>query len=173
MRLDAGAAANRREAVPAGDASVRGILRALAPLGREAELLAENRRRLRPASQEEAQALWKGLIEGAWSLLDHVESGGKRFVLTRRNPIGASDPNALTPRERAVLAFAAMGRQNKYIAYALGLSPSTVAAHLRSACRKLGFASRREVILSFAPLVAPAADRAPRPRDRRTAAPSA
>jgi DNA-binding CsgD family transcriptional regulator len=120
------------------------------------------RGRLRVADPEEALALWNGLIEGTWSLLDHAESDGRRFVLARRNAPGVSDPKALAPRERVVLAFAAMGHQNKYIAYLLGLSPSTVAAQLRSACRKLGFGSRREAIATFASLVV-SGGRTPRP----------
>ncbi len=111
------------------------------------------RGRLRMADPEEALLLWKGLVDGTWSLLDHADSDGKRLVLARRNEPGLRDPKALAPRERAVLAFAAMGHQNKFIAYLLGLAPSTVAAHLQSACRKLGFASRREAIETFAPLV--------------------
>lgn len=119
------------------------------------------RGRLRVADPEEALLLWKGLVDGTWSLVDHADSDGRRFVLARRNEPGVRDPKALAPRERAVLAFAAMGHQNKYIAYLLGLAPSTVAAHLHSACRKLGFASRREVIETFAPLVGTTAAAAP------------
>ncbi len=64
-----------------------------------------------------------------------------------------TDPKALTEQERASLAFAAMGHQDKYIGYLLGLAASTVSGHLRSAERKLGLASRAELIQRFAPLV--------------------
>lgn len=80
------------------------------------------------------------------------------------------DLKALTQRERSVLAFASMGHQNKFIAYLLGLSAGTVAAHLRSAQRKLGLASRAELIGSFASLVqvvaAPECSVAPPPEHR-------
>jgi len=108
----------------------------------------------RRADPEEALRLWKGLIDGTWSLVDHTEADGRRLILARRNQPGVRDPKALAPRERQALAFAAMGHQNKYIGYLLGLPPSTVAAHLDSARRKLGLGSRRELIETFAPLVA-------------------
>lgn len=132
------------------------------------------RGRLRLADPEEALSLWKGLVDGTWSLLDHADSDGRRFVLARRNEPGVRDPKALGPRERAVLAFAAMGHQNKYIAYLLGLAPSTVATHLRSACRRLGLGSRREIIETFAALVrgGGGTDPAPPPRDPRDDGPS-
>jgi DNA-binding CsgD family transcriptional regulator len=45
--------------------------------------------------------------------------------------------------------IAAMGRSNKWIGYALGLAPSTVAGHLSSAVARLGFRSRTELILGL------------------------
>jgi DNA-binding CsgD family transcriptional regulator len=65
---------------------------------------------------------------------------------------------ALTRNERSVLAFAAMGHQNKYIAYLLGFSPSAVTSHLRSAQRKLGLSSRGDLIRTFARVVLAAPD---------------
>lgn len=37
-----------------------------------------------------------------------------------------------------MLAYVSMGYSNKQIAYTLGLAPSTVSSHLRSAMRRLG-----------------------------------
>jgi hypothetical protein len=65
---------------------------------------------LRWTSPEEALSLWDALLDGRWSLVDHVDSDGRRFVLARRNPPGARDLRALAPQERAVLALAAEGR---------------------------------------------------------------
>ncbi len=107
------------------------------------------RGRARHASPEEAVELWRGLVDGTWSLVDHLETGGKRYVLAVRNPPGVCDPRALTQRERDVLGLAIMGRSNKWIAYALGLSTSTIAEHLHVAGRKLGARSRPELILAW------------------------
>ncbi len=105
---------------------------------------------LRRASPDEALELWRGLVNGAWSIVDHEDSDGRRFLLARRNAPGVPDPKALTATERDVVAYAALGRSNKFIGYMLGLSPSTIAAHLRSAERKLGLSSRWELIRMFA-----------------------
>jgi DNA-binding CsgD family transcriptional regulator len=88
-------------------------------------------------------------VDGTWSLVDHVESDGRRWVLARRNAPGARDPKALSPRERDVLALAALGHSNKYVGYLLGLAPSTVAGHLAAAQRKLRLRSRSELIAMF------------------------
>jgi DNA-binding NarL/FixJ family response regulator len=57
-------------------------------------------------------------------------------LLARRR---RDDPlEALTPREREILALMAEGRSNKGICHALWLSPKTVETHIRGAFAKLG-----------------------------------
>jgi DNA-binding NarL/FixJ family response regulator len=57
-------------------------------------------------------------------------------LLTRRR---RTDPlDALTPREREILALMAEGRSNQGISRALWLSPKTVETHIRGAFAKLG-----------------------------------
>lgn len=119
-------------------------------LGRAVRAVERARGAARRVEPGDALALWRGLVAGTWSLVDSVDSDGKRFVLARRNTPGVREPRALTPRERDVLAFAALGHANKYVAYLLGLRPSTVAAHLASGQRKLGLRSRAELIRMFA-----------------------
>lgn len=104
------------------------------------------RGRLRHADPEEALDIWLALFDGRWSVVEHVESDGRRFLLARRNAPGARDPMAVTQGERDVLACIARGHSNKYTAYLLGVATSTVATRLESALRKLGLSSRREVI---------------------------
>lgn len=104
----------------------------------------------RRVAPEEALALWEALVAGTWSLVDATDTDGKRFVLARRNVPGVREPKALTSPERDVLAYAARGHSNKYIAYLLGVRPSTVASQLASASRKLGLRSRSELIRTFA-----------------------
>jgi len=110
------------------------------------------RGRLRWRDPDGALQLWKGLVDGTWSLVDHEDTDGRRWVLARRNAPEVRDPKALNPRERQVLSFAVRGHSNKYIGYLLGLAPSTVATHLQSVQRKLTVSSRRELIQVFGAL---------------------
>lgn len=101
---------------------------------------------LRRTDPEEATRLWQGLVDGQWSLVDHVDHDNKRFVLVRRNEPNIRDPKALAPRERHVAALAVYGFSNKHIAYQLGISATTVSSHLNAALRKLNLGSRRELV---------------------------
>jgi DNA-binding CsgD family transcriptional regulator len=133
-------------------ADARGAARspaARARLGEAVRRIERVRSRARRVSAGETVELWRGLVDGTWSLVDHVEAGGRRMVLAVRNAPGVVDPRALTPLERDVLGLALMGRSNKWIGYALGIAPSTVADHLSRASRKMGARSRTELILSF------------------------
>jgi DNA-binding CsgD family transcriptional regulator len=93
---------------------------------------------LRRRDPERAMALWQAMVEGRWSLVDHFDSDGRRFVVAHRNDASVPDMRGLTLRERQVAAYAALGHANKLIAYELGLSLSTVGEHLASARVKLG-----------------------------------
>lgn len=135
----------------AGDARERGALESLVDAVRHVE---RARGRLRRTDPDEALQLWQGLVDGTWSLVDRCDADGKRYLLARRNEPGGEDPAALTPRERAVLAFAAIGHANKFIGYTLGLPAATVSRCLTAAQRKLKVESRAELIRHFARLVA-------------------
>ena len=52
---------------------------------------------LRRESPDEAIEIWRGLIEGTWSMVDHFESDGRRLLVARRNDPDAVDPKGLTP----------------------------------------------------------------------------
>lgn len=82
--------------------------------------------------------LWRAMVEGRWSVVEHFERGGRRYYLACRNDPSLSPVRSLTEREQQVLAYAVVGHSNKLIAYATGLSLSTVATHLGRARRKLG-----------------------------------
>jgi DNA-binding CsgD family transcriptional regulator len=114
------------------------------------QLLDRVRTRLRRDDPDAAMSSWKGLVEARWSLLDHFETGGKRYVIARQNE--ATEPTTLSQlssRERQVVAFVALGHANKVIAYELGLSPSTVAVLITRASRKLGVRSRSELAAAY------------------------
>lgn len=106
-----------------------------------------DRARSKTTDPEAAVALWRALVEGRWSLVDHHESDGRRLFIARKNDPTVRRLSALTLRERQVVAFAVLGHANKLIAYELGLSLSTVANHLASAATKLGVGSRAGLIL--------------------------
>ena len=104
------------------------------------------RGRLRRQDPAEALELWQGLVAGRWSLVDHFERSGRRYLVAHRNPPGVSDPRALSERERQVVGYAALGHSNKLVAYELGLSLSAVAMTLARARAKLGVPTRASLI---------------------------
>lgn len=108
---------------------------------------------LRRKDPDEAVETWRGLVDGRWSLVDTFDSDGRRFVVARGNSPEARDPRALTPQERQVVGYAALGHANKEIAYALGIAASTVATHLTNAQRKLGATTRVELVRAYRGLV--------------------
>jgi DNA-binding CsgD family transcriptional regulator len=114
---------------------------ARAALGRGLKALERARGSLRRRDPEEAIAIWRAMVSGRWSLLDHVDSDGRRYILAHRNDPQTPDARGLTLRERQVLAYATLGHSNKVIAYELGLSMSTVATHLTRARAKLALPS--------------------------------
>jgi DNA-binding NarL/FixJ family response regulator len=69
-------------------------------------------------------------------------AGGAKPTMAGRNF------EKLTPRELAVLSVLAVGAQNKIIAYRLGMSMSTVKAHMHSIIRKLHVRNRTEAVVA-------------------------
>lgn len=134
---------------PAKAGSAREVLR------HAAKAVDRARGRLRRDDPAEALELWRGLVDGRWSLVDRFESDGRRYVVARRNDPDVRDPRALTARERQVAGYVAAGHSNKLVAYSLGLSTSAVNTHLTSAKRKLGVRTRTELIAMLATLTAP------------------
>jgi DNA-binding NarL/FixJ family response regulator len=115
-------------------------------LQRAAHNIERARGRLRRRDSDEAIEIWRGLVAGRWSLVDHFERSGRRYLVALKNDPAVRDPRALGMRERQVAWHAALGHSNKLIAYELGLSLSTVATYLARACTKLGVRSRVELI---------------------------
>lgn len=104
------------------------------------------RSRRRGSDPHAALELWQGLLLGRWSMVDHFDTDGRRFMVARRNDPDAPAPRELTRRQRQVVFYAALGLAHKQIGYALGLSETTVATHLRIALDKLGIETREELI---------------------------
>ncbi len=102
---------------------------------------------LRHDDADQALALWRALVDGRWSLVDHFDSDGRRFVIATKNAPRVSRPLCLTPRERQVAVLAAAGHANKLIAYDLGIAEGTVATTLARAMQKLGVRSRTQLAM--------------------------
>lgn len=114
-----------------------------------------DQRNVRNISDEEASELWRALVRGEWSVVDHTDADGKRVLLAIRKRADSISGRGLLPRESHVAAIAASGRSNKHIAFELDLAPTTVASHLHAALGKLRLRSRRELIQLFGPLGSP------------------
>lgn len=97
------------------------------------------------SSPERALALWQGLVAGEWSLVDHWETGGRRYLAAYRNRPELRDPRALTATECATLKYLALGATNKEIAFALGLPAGTVSSSVTKVLKKLGVKRRVDV----------------------------
>ena len=80
-------------------------------------------------------ARFAGALAAAWS---------QAAAQDRREPDSSRAPEALTPREREVLALIAAGASNAEIAAQLTVAVSTVKAHSRSLFGKLGVANRTQ-----------------------------
>ena len=72
-------------------------------------------------------------------LLPHLH---QFFAAARLRTSEQAPPNALTPRERQVVAHVAEGRTNGEIGSLLGISPETVRKHLENTYEKLGVHAR-------------------------------
>jgi DNA-binding CsgD family transcriptional regulator len=104
---------------------------------------------LRRESPEEALAIWRGLVDGTWSVVQHVDTDGRKLILARRNDPNAVDPQALTARERQTVGYFVAGHSVKEVAYALGLSPASIETYLTSAMAKLRVGSRADLLRLF------------------------
>jgi DNA-binding NarL/FixJ family response regulator len=127
-----------------GDArNERAIRELLSSAVRDAERARSKSGRRDP---HKAMALWQGLVAGEWSLVDHWESDGKRFVAAYRNRPDVPDPRVLTPQERLVFKYASLGGSNKEIAFTLGLSVGAVASAVSQLLLKLRCARRIDLL---------------------------
>ena len=107
------------------------------------------RERARTFADMDAQRVMrslKGMVSARWTLVDHYEHSGRRYVLARENAPTPVGPVQLSLRERQVVSLATLGRSNKLIAYELGLASSTIRVLMARACAKLGVATRSELI---------------------------
>jgi DNA-binding CsgD family transcriptional regulator len=84
-----------------------------------------------------------------WEVVDEVSVGSTDYVILRRTKGAKSGIESLTPRERDAVRLACTGASNKDIAWAMGISDSTVGVLLLRARRKLKVVGRDELIRAF------------------------
>jgi DNA-binding CsgD family transcriptional regulator len=129
-----------------GPARERDAIEAL----RNATLLLDRSRssrgRSNPSAAIEART---ALVSARWSLLDHFDNDGRRFVVAACNEPEVPHAVELSVRETQVLSYAALGQHNKLIAYNLGISASTVRVLLHRAATKLGAKGRDGAVEIF------------------------
>ena len=82
---------------------------------------------------------------GPLTRVDAVEADGQRVLGAHDNRPGRQPMPGLSSRERQALALLALEQTNKEIAFALGISASTVGVLLHRAAKKLRTATRREL----------------------------
>lgn len=98
------------------------------------------------AGAEAAIQVWQALVAGRWSVVDHCDREGKRYLLVVANPPKDRESSSLTAREVQILARVALRHSLKVVSYELGLSHSTVSGQLQSALRKLRLGSVAEAV---------------------------
>lgn len=84
-----------------------------------------------------------------WQVVEQVSVGSTDYVLLRRTRGTKSGVESLTPRELDAVRHACTGASNKDIAWAMGISDSTVGVLLHRACRRLKVVGRDALIRAF------------------------
>jgi len=86
------------------------------------------------------------LVDARWTLVETYQQGGVRYVVARENRPALRGLAALSERERQVVVYLALGRSTKEIAYALGISDSTVRVLLARAATRLRARNRQQLV---------------------------
>lgn len=93
---------------------------------------------------------WRSVYERRWTLMETVETDGRRLMLARVNPPAEHPTAGTSQRERQVAELLTRGVSQKAIAFELQVAPSTVSFHVRNLLRKLGVASVAELVVHLA-----------------------
>ncbi|MFT3921011.1 MAG: LuxR C-terminal-related transcriptional regulator [Myxococcales bacterium] len=115
------------------------------PLVQQTKIISRLRTK-RERFKDDALKVWNALVEGEWSVVERVDTDGKRLYFAFENAPQSRAYRALTPREATVLDQSIQGLPGKYVAYSTGLRSSRVSEHLLSAANKLGFRTRHDLL---------------------------
>jgi len=110
------------------------------------KMLETSRGSLRTTDPDKSLAIRKALVATRWSLVDHIEQGGQRYIVARRNEPTTQGLARLSKRQNQVVQELLLGKHDKGIAYSLGMKDSTVRVHIDRAKEKLGVRSRKELL---------------------------
>ena len=77
-------------------------------------------------------------VDGEWSVVGRFVDDGAEHLVVRKNPAPSPGREALTARERQIVALLEAGHHMKLVAYELGISYATVRVLAARARRKLG-----------------------------------
>jgi DNA-binding CsgD family transcriptional regulator len=97
---------------------------------------------------EQVHRLWRGLVDGTWSIVDRHDAAGRRYLVAVP-AFGVRDPRGLSAREAQVAALVSEGYSEKWIACTLGIARTTVANHLTEALDKLDLSSSLALVATF------------------------
>jgi DNA-binding CsgD family transcriptional regulator len=151
-RLSDGDAAAPCEAVltPSGGCShAEGVARdseARDALSRAVRALERARTRERRTDDQALLEAWQALYEGRWTLVEEIDTDGRRSILARVNEARRASRAELSPREQEIAHLLSVGIAQKAIAYELGIPTSTVAYHVRNITTKLGARSTVDAV---------------------------
>jgi DNA-binding CsgD family transcriptional regulator len=92
-----------------------------------------------------ALSRYKSRVDARWSILFQTQRGGDEYIVARRSVPPSFTLARLMRREREIVSDLVVGHTLKEIAYALGLSDSTVRVLAARAAQKFGVTSTREL----------------------------
>jgi DNA-binding CsgD family transcriptional regulator len=119
--------------------TVRGDPAALDRL--RAAVVALERARRKPG--DDVLRAWPSAIDGRWTLIDRIESEGRRYVVAVETREAVE---RLTLRESEIVGLAATGLSNKEIAFDLGIAHATVKVLIHRAATRLGLTTRQDLV---------------------------
>jgi len=103
-----------------------------------AHVLRREQMRVRDVDANELVGSWTAASREGWTVVDHFDTDGRRWVLVWENPLGEHDPRRLCNREEQLLARVLSGWTNRDAADELGLSYACASRMLQAALMKLG-----------------------------------
>ena len=112
--------------------------------------------------------IWRSLVRGDMCVLDWFDTDTRRYVLVKPNTRNPKHTQALSKRERQIVAYATLGQSHKLIACQLGISRARVTNTLHAAMRKLGVKNQAQLIAKLRGMQLQLPKKPPRSRRRST-----